>query len=136
MPMSRPHYGWWGYVKDIIRRYPTLCEQEKALHETCISPNLSGMPHGSGTPSDPVADAALRELPEVNRRELNAVCRAIAETQALDTGEERLTLIRLVFWDRTHTLEGAAIQLHHCSRTAAQWHGDFIRCVAKHFGLL
>ena len=20
--MSRPHYGWWGYVKDIIRRYP------------------------------------------------------------------------------------------------------------------
>lgn len=22
--MSRPHYGWWGYVKDIIRRYPTM----------------------------------------------------------------------------------------------------------------
>lgn len=61
MPMSRPHYGWWGYVKDIIRRYPTLCEQEKALHETCISPDLSGMPRGSGTPTDPVADAALRD---------------------------------------------------------------------------
>lgn len=22
--MSRPHYGWWGYVKDIIRRYPSM----------------------------------------------------------------------------------------------------------------
>ena len=55
MPMSRPHYGWWGYVKDIIRRYPTLCEQEKALHETCISPDLSGMPRGSGTPTDPLS---------------------------------------------------------------------------------
>lgn len=20
--MSKPHYGWWGYVKDMIRRYP------------------------------------------------------------------------------------------------------------------
>ena len=70
MPMSRPHYGWWGYVKDIIRRYPTLCEQEKALHETCISPDLNGMPHGSGTPTDPVADAALRELPEQEDMEI------------------------------------------------------------------
>ena len=78
MPMSRPHYGWWGYVKDIIRRYPTLCEQEKALHETCISPDLNGMPRGSGTPTDPVADAALRELPEINRREMEAVRQAIA----------------------------------------------------------
>ena len=77
LTISRPHYGWWGYVKDIIRRYPTLCEQEKALHETCISPDLSGMPHGSGNPTDPVADAALRELPEINRREMEAVRQAI-----------------------------------------------------------
>ncbi len=83
MPMSRPHYGWWGYVKDIIRRYPALCAQEAALRETCISPNLSGMPHGSGAPSDPVADAALRELPEVNRRELNAVCRPLPRRRRL-----------------------------------------------------
>lgn len=136
MPMSRPHYGWWGYVKDIIRRYPTLCEQEKALHETCISPDLSGMPHGSGTPTDPVADAALRELPEINRREMEAVRQAIAKTLTLDTGEERLQVIRCVFWDKTHTLEGAAMKLHRCKRTIAQWHGEFIRCVAKYFGLL
>lgn len=136
MLMSRPHYGWWGYVKDIIRRYPTLCEQEKALHETCISPDLSGMPRGSGTPTDPVADAALRELPEINRREMEAVRQAIAETQAMDTGEERLTLIRLVFWDRTHTLEGAALKLHISYVTARRWHGEFIKKVAHFFGLL
>lgn len=136
MPMSRPHYGWWGYVKDIIRRYPALCAQEAALHETCITPDLSGMPHGSGAPSDPVADAALRELPEVNRRELNAVRRAIAETRTLDTGEERLCLIRLVFWDRTHTLEGAAMKLHISYVTARRWHGEFIKKVAHFFGLL
>lgn len=113
MPMSRPHYGWWGYVKDIIRRYPTLCEQEKALHETCISPDLNGMPRGSGTPTDPVADAALRELPEINRREMEAVRQAIAETLTLDTGQERLQVIRCVFWDKTHTLEGGSNEAAH-----------------------
>ena len=128
MPMSRPHYGWWGYVKDIIRRYPTLCEQEKALHETCISPDLSGMPHGSGTPTDPVADAALRELPEINRREMEAV--------RLDTGQERLQVIRCVFWDKTHTLEGAALKLHISYVTARRWHGEFIKKVAYFFGFL
>ena len=136
MPMSRPHYGWWGYVKDIIRRYPTLCEQEKALHETCISPDLSGMPRGSGTPTDPVADAALRELPEINRRELEAVRQAIEETRTLPNGEERLEMVKLVFWKKTHTLEGAAMELHWSTRKLVEWHGEFIRCVAKYFGLL
>ena len=67
---------------------------------------------------------------------MEAVRQAIAETQAMDTGEERLTLIRLVFWDKTHTLEGAAMKLHRCKRTVTLWHGEFIRCVAKYFGLL
>ena len=83
-----------------------------------------------------MADAALRELPEINRREMEAVRQAIAETQAMDTGEERLTLIRLVFWDRTHTLEGAATKLHISYVTARRWHGEFIRLVGKIFGFL
>jgi predicted DNA-binding protein (UPF0251 family) len=81
-------------------------------------------------------NAALRELPEINRREMEAVRQAIAETLTLDTGQERIQVIRCVFWDKTHTLEGAAMKLHRCKRTVAQWHGEFIRCVAKYFGLL
>ena len=104
------------------------------MHETCISPDLSGMPRGSGTPTDPVADAALRELPEINRREMEAVRQAIAETQAMDTGQERLQMIRCVFWDKTHTLEGAAMKLHLSYATARRWHGEFIKKVAYFFG--
>ena len=89
-------------------------------------PDLSGMPHGSGTPTDPVADAALRELPEINRREMEAVRQAIAETLTLDTGQERIQVIRCVFWDKTHTLEGAALKLHISYVTARRWHGEFI----------
>lgn len=134
--MSSPRYDWWGYVKGMIRRYPDLCAKEKALHEVSISPNSSGMPGGKGGYSDPTASAALRELPQNSQRELDAVRKAIAETKMNDTGEERLKMMRLVFWEKTHTLDGAALQCHVSYRTASQWHGDFIRLVAKNFGLL
>lgn len=79
---------------------------------------------------------ALRELPEINRRELEAVRKVIEETRALPNGKERLEMVRLVFWDKTHTLEGAAMKLHWSARKLVEWHGEFIRYVAKKFGLL
>ena len=81
-------------------------------------------------------NAALRELPEINRRELEAVRRAIEETRAMPNGEERLEMVRLVFWKRTHTLEGAAMKCHVSYVTARRWHGEFIKGVAQTFGLL
>lgn len=27
--MSKPRYGWWGYVKDMIRRYPDDVNQNE-----------------------------------------------------------------------------------------------------------
>lgn len=134
--MSKPRYDWWSYVKGMIRRYPELCARQEELRRTSLSPDLSGMPHGHGKISDPVADAALRELPEINQREMEAVSKAIEETKKLDTGEERLHMVRLVFWNRTHTLEGVSKKSYRCKRTIVQWHGDFIRLVAKEFGFI
>ena len=132
--MSKPREIWWGYVKAIIRRYPELCEREAALHRQCISPALTGMPHGGKT-TTPTADAALRELPPKQQRELAAVRAAIANTLALPDGAERMEMVRLVFWDRTHTLDGVAMKLHRCTRTRWQWHGDFIRAVERELDL-
>ena len=70
--MSTPRYDWWPYVKGMIRRYPELCRREADLHTTAVTPNYGGAPGGHGGRSDPVANAALRSLPEVNRRELDA----------------------------------------------------------------
>ena len=133
--MSKPREIWWGYVKAIIRRYPELCAKEAELHRQSLSRGMAGMPHGGGKTGDPTAEAALRELPEKQQRELNAVRAAIAGTKALPNGEERLRMIKLVFWDRTCNLDGAAMQLHRCTRTIWQWHGDFIRAVEKELDL-
>ena len=75
--MSSPRYDWWPYVKGMIRRYPELCARQEELRRTKMSPNLTGMHGAHSQTSDPVADAALRELPEINCRELEAVRQAI-----------------------------------------------------------
>lgn len=133
--MSTPRYDWWPYVKGMIRRYPDLCLKEAALHDTAITANISGMP-GSGKRTDKTADAALRTLPEVNRRELEAVRAAIRATEKLPNGTKRLELIKFVLWKRSHTIFGASLRLGISERTAKQWHGDFIRETAKNFGLI
>ena len=134
--MSSPRYDWWPYVKGMIRRYPELCARQEELRRTKMSPNLTGMPGAHGQTSDPVADAALRELPEINRRELEAVRQAIDETLTMPNGKERLEMVRLIFWKKTHTLEGAAMTCHVSYITARRWHGEFIKDVARAFGLL
>lgn len=134
--MSSPRYDWWPYVKGMIRRYPGLVEREKELHSTSLSPVLSGLPKPVNAVSDPTGSAAIRELPEINRKELMAVREAIEETQAMKTGKERLKMIRLVFWDRSHTVTGAAIQIPCSDRTAREWHRDFIYLVAQKYGLI
>lgn len=68
--------------------------------------------------------------------ENDAVCKAVIETAPLQDGEERLKFIRLVFWDKTHTLEGAAMAVNCSDRTARRWHTDFIKRVARNYGLL
>nr|DAH24158.1 MAG TPA: HOMEOBOX PROTEIN PAX-6/DNA COMPLEX, PAIRED DOMAIN, TRANSCRIPTION, PROTEIN-DNA.5A [Caudoviricetes sp.] len=76
------------------------------------------------------------ELHGVPLKESCAVSEAVGETGALQDGDDRLKFIRLVFWDKTHTLEGAAMAVNCSERTARRWHTDFIKCVARNYGLL
>lgn len=101
--MSRPRYGWWGYVKSMVRLYPE--RRGQALTGTAL-------------------------------REFEAVRAAIEQTERMSNGANRLKVIELVFWKRTYTLPGAALQVPCSERVAQRWHADFIRAVARNFGLL
>lgn len=57
-------------------------------------------------------------------------------TERYNNGRDRLPIIKLVLWDRSHTLEGAALMMPCSWRSAAQWHGEFIKLVAKNYGLM
>ena len=133
--MSKPRYGWWGYVKNIIRAYPDLRQEYNALHEQSITANMSGIGGGAGV-NRGTETVAVRELPRPKQREYDAVRQTILLTEHLRTGKDRLKLIDMVFWKGTHTLSGAALALNISYDTAIDYHGDFIMMVALHKELI
>ena len=133
--MSATRYDWWPYVKGMIRRYPVLAEQYRDLHTPSMTADYSGMPKG-GSAESTLELMALRELPGTKQREYEAVRRAIETTRRMGNGADRLKVVRLVFWDRTHNLQGAAQTIPCGYRTAKRYHATFIRLVAKNYGLM
>lgn len=75
-------------------------------------------------------------LPAVKQRELNAVRDAIASTQSLASGKERLALIDMMYWKKSHTMDGACMDIHIAQATAKRYHGAFIYAVAEAYGLM
>lgn len=84
----------------------------------------------------PRASKSAEMQPICKRREVDAVANAIKTTREIPGGALRMRLIRMVYWDRSHTLDGAALKLGIHPQTAKNWHGDFIRLVGRNLGLL
>ena len=133
--MSHPRYDWWGYVKGMIRRYPLLAAEREALQAPNLTASYTGQPHGGGI-SNPTADGAIKTLTGCKEREYQAVADAIRTTMKDRDGKDRIRLIELVFWTRSHTLQGAADSIPVSYMTARRWHSEFIQRVAKNFNLM
>lgn len=133
--MSRPRYDWWPYVKGMIRRYPELKAEYADLHKQSITPNYAGIP-GNGSARRTVEDVAIRELPKTRQREYEAVRQAVETMKHITASQDRIKVIDLVFWKRSHTLEGAALMIPCSYRTARRYHTEFIMLVAGYYGLL
>lgn len=131
--MSKPRYGWWSYAKDMIRRYPALKAELAELHEVSTTAPLSDMPRGTdvGRQTETIA---IRELPKNKQREYEAVRRAILHTQRQPGAYQRMQLIDLLFWKRSHTLAGVAQKIHVSYATARNYSAEFIRLVGENYG--
>lgn len=131
--MSKPRYTWWGYARNMIRAYPARKKEYEQLHEQSITANMTGMPGGGGV-SRGTEEIAIRELPKTQQREYEAVRMAIEATRRLQNGEQRLRVIDLVYWKRSHTLEGAGYKVGYAYKTARKIHRDFVELVGKCYG--
>lgn len=137
--MSQPRFGWWSYVKNMIRRYPDLAEEYAALHEQGVTPAYSGMPQGGGE-GRPLETVATRELPSVKQREFDAVHKAIQVTKSrCQNGKDRLAVVEYVFWSGhkgRQLLYEAAEKVHYSYDAVKKFHREFILLVASFYGLL
>lgn len=136
--MSKPRFDWWPYVKGMIRRYPELCEEYANLHSQSVTADYSGMPRGGGGGRG-LESLAIRELPSTRQREYEAVRRAIRVTERYRSGEERLKVLKYVFWENRKgrdLLQFAALQTPCSYDTAQTYHEEFIYLVASFYGLM
>lgn len=134
--MSKPRYPWWGYVKNMIRAYPEHKLEYEALHTQSMAIDMSGMPRGGGGASRTLENLAIREFPATKQREYEAVRRAVEAIRKTPNGKAWYSIIDLVYWRNSHTLDGAALEVGYSKDRAKQLHGDFIRMVARNYGLM
>ena len=132
--MSKPRYIWWGFARNMIRKYPELKKNLEDLHQQNITANNSGLPKGGGG-GRTVEGIALLQLPADNQAVYDAVAEAIEITSMRSDGKERMRLINLMYWtQKTLTANAASVRLHISDVTAKRWHGDFVRLVGRCYG--
>lgn len=76
------------------------------------------------------------EMSRVDSKNWSAVRSAIDYTERAENGLDRLNVIHMLHWDRTHTLEGAALEIPCDRATAARWQRKFFEEVARNRELL
>lgn len=73
----------------------------------------------------------MYRYPRCTDFEKEAVDRAVESTKGLEGGEERMEVISLVYFKKTHKLAGAAMQVPCGYDTAKKWQQQFLRDVAR-----
>ena len=127
----KPADTWRRAARDAAHAYPHLKAAERDLRDVRITARLDAIP-GSGSPGRSTEAAALRELPRRERAQLEAVEKALRCMGTLENSAERLQVIRLVFFGRRHTLEGAALTVPVSTGTAQRWSEDFLLLVISY----
>lgn len=123
--MSRRSNTWRQTARQAAYDYPVLRIRLCDLQSMSITPSLSGMPMGGGEHRS-TEDAALRQLPPEDQRRYDAVTQALEISEHLTSGLARRKLIELVYFRRSHTLDGAAMQIPCSVQTAWTWNNDFL----------
>lgn len=89
----------------------------------------------------------LREYPRAKKkppgdrtdkenRLVDIVDRTLAEIERMRDGRHRVQLIRLTYFDRSHTLYGAAMTIPVSKRQAEKWSSQFMNLLSYKLGLL
>ena len=62
--------------------------------------------------------------------------RTLAEIERMRDGRHRVQLIRMTYFDRSHTLYGAAMTIPVSKRQAEKWSSQFMNLLSYKLGLL
>lgn len=133
--MSKSKRPWSSFVRYMIYNYPDLCQEEKSIHLSPLTPSHNRTSESVGL-IDKTATSTMQGLTEAKARQLEAVRQAIAEVRASKNGEAKIEVINLYYWKKSHKLYGAAIKVGFSVHTVIDWNTKFIDLVAEKYGLI
>lgn len=63
-----------------------------------------------------------------------AIEKTLKETEKMQNGSERIKAIKLIYFDKTKTIDGVALELNYSRRTVQSWMMSFINSVGRNAG--
>lgn len=79
-------------------------------------------------------DKLKSEESEQAKLYLYAINEALEEIRKMPDGDFRVRAMEMIYLKRTHTIDGAALEVYTSDRTMKRWCNTFIRTVAKKAG--
>ena len=119
---------WRRQARRALRDYPRL-KKKQGMTDQQITPVYGGSPvqHEATRVTE---DIALRStLTEAEANIISAVEFAMQMQQHYHNGTERIRMIELVYFKRTHTMQGAAEAVHYSPDAVWRWNTEILTAV-------
>lgn len=133
--MNRMNDNWRPWAINAMRDYLYFGRIKKDSQRQSITAQYNKGPGAHGVSRTTEAAAMRTGLTRQQERELDAVERAVKTTRRGPDGKLRVKVVEMVYFRGSHTIEGAAQQVHVSYKTAWRWTDNFIRLVGKNLGV-
>lgn len=117
--MRKDREIWFGYAVNCIKVYPARKAALEELHSMNVTPSYSGG-SGSRAPRRATELTAVRELPEGQMQEYEAVRKALEYFKRRGYRDME-KFVSMVYWKKSHTITGAGQKLNLQPSTARRW---------------
>jgi hypothetical protein len=74
------------------------------------------------------------ESTEIRKKIIENCNIVLLETEQMEHGDDQIKAIKMVLIEKTHTVNGVALELHYGSRTVQRWVSRFIEQVGERSG--
>lgn len=118
--------SWRSEARGALRAYPRIISRRG---EQQITPAYGGVAVQHSASRTTEAAALRGRLSEREERIVAAVELALEMQRHYHNAAERLLMVRLVYWRRTHTLEGAAVETHYSVEAVKRWNSEILTAV-------
>lgn len=120
---------WRSEARAALKAYPRIKRKQNEMTGQQITPRYDGtvVQHGVSRVTEDVA--LVPKLTEWEERVISAVEFAMRMQSRYYNADARMKMLSLVYFRRTHTLQGAAIEVGYNINTVKAWNTEILSAV-------